>query len=344
MMGRRLAGKTAEESSRGLKHVTTRDRDVRLGDACVAPGQQQSLDLAVARLPTGTWLSLPIQVICGSRPGPRLWLTATIHGEELNGLEIIRRVMEKVDVRDFAGVLVVAPVMNVLGFINQTRTLPDGSDLNRAFPGSPDGSLAERLAHFFMQEVVSQCDYGIDLHSGANNRLNPPQIRARLDDPETRRLAEAFAAPILVDAKASKGSLRAAAVKAGNRVLLFEGGEPLRYNHESLSAGTDGVLRVLHALEMLPVAPEPPRTPPVQVSSDAQWLKAPRCGILRLCVDVADQVRKDDTLGVVADALGDNAEEICAPFDGVVIGVTLNPLVAKDGGILHLAKRVSSDS
>lgn len=310
-----------------------------LGEYVIEPGQRRSLELPVAQLPTGTWLSLPIQVICGVRPGPSLWLTATIHGEELNGLEIARRVLEKLDPSDFGGVLVVAPVMNVLGFMNQTRTLPDGSDLNRSFPGSSNGSLAERLAHFFMHEVVSRCDYGIDLHSGANNRLNPPQIRADLADPETRRLAEAFAAPILMNAKLAKGSLRAAAVKAGKRVLLFEGGEPLRYNEESLSSGADGVLRVLHALKMISTAPQPPRARPVEVTADDEWVKAPRCGVLRLQVNVQDEVRKTDELGVVTDVLGGNPEEIHAPFDGVVIGVTLNPFVAKDGGVLHLAKR-----
>ncbi len=152
---------------------------VTLADVCIEPGERRSVDLPVTRLPTGSWLSLPIHVICGVRPGPRVWLSATIHGEELNGLEIVRRVLEKLNPRDFAGHLIVTPVMNVLGFMNQTRSLPDGSDLNRAFPGSSEGSLAERLAHCFMEQVVAQCDYGIDLHSGANNRLNPPQILRR---------------------------------------------------------------------------------------------------------------------------------------------------------------------
>ncbi len=163
---------------------------------------------------------------------------------------------------------------------------------------------------------------------------------ADLDDPETRRLAEAFAAPILMNAELAKGSLRAAAVKAGKRVLLFEGGEPLRYNQDSLVAGTDGVLRVLHALNMLSTAPRPPKRPPVEVTAEDDWVKAPRCGLLRLDVGVQDEVRKQDRIGVVSDALGEDAEEIHAPFDAVVIGVTLNPFVAKDGGVVHLAKRV----
>lgn len=340
-MAQRL-NEPADSEPDGARTTDLQPSEILLGDRRVRAGERQTIDLPVAKLPTGTWLSLPLYVVCGARPGPRLWLTATIHGEELNGLEIIRRVLERIDAREFAGILIAAPVMNVLGFMNQTRTLPDGSDLNRSFPGSSDGSLAERLGDFFMKEVVSQCDYGIDLHSGANNRLNPPQIRADLSDPETRRLGVAFGAPILMDVEASKGSLRSAAVEAGKRVLLFEGGEPLRYNEESLRAGSDGVQRVLHALKMLSTAPKVPQNPTVEVAVDDQWVKAPRCGILRLDVAVQDEVRKNDRLGVVGDVLGENPEEIFAPFDGIVVGITLNPYVAKNGGVLHLAKRVSS--
>ena len=323
-------------TSDGLGHV----RGIKIGDFAIGPGQRRSLDLPVAQLPTGSWLSVPMEVICGVRSGPRVWLTATIHGDELNGLEIIHRVLKQLDVKNFGGVLVVAPVMNILGFMNQTRTLPDGSDLNRSFPGSRNGSLAERLGRFFTDEVVSKCSYGIDLHSGANNRLNPPQIRADLADAVTRRLAAAFAAPITMDAAQTEGSLRTAAVSSGNRVLLFEGGEPLRYNEDSLRSGTEGVLRVLHALQMHDGEPRPPDSPSIELSADDEWVKAPRCGILRLNVTVMDEVHKGEKLGVVADVLGAKAQDVVAPFDGFVIGISLNPLVAKDGGVLHLAKRV----
>lgn len=308
--------------------------------AFVNAGEERSLDLPIVGLPTGTQLTIPLEVICGVRPGPRVWLTATVHGEELNGLEIIRRVLQHIDAQDFAGVLVAAPVMNVLGFLNQTRTLPDGTDLNRAFPGSKKGSMAERIAHFFMEEIVSQCSFGIDLHSGANNRLNPPQIRADLDDPQTRRLAEAFAAPITMNADQADGTLRHAAVGAGNRVLLFEGGEPLRFNDDSLQAGSDGVLRVLKALDMLPESFAPPIGSPTVICGDDCWVKAPRCGIFRPKVQVNDDVKMNDSLGSVADVLGDNEVPVLAPFDGLIIGTTLNPFVAQGGGIVHIAKRV----
>lgn len=312
---------------------------IQIGEQVINAGEQRSFEVPIVELPTGTWLTMPMHVVCGSAEGPSLWLTATIHGEELNGLEIIHRVLSYIQPQDFAGALIAAPVMNVLGFFNQKRTLPDGSDLNRSFPGSPDGSIAERIAHFFLSQIAAQCSYGIDLHSGANNRINPPQIRANLDDMETRRLAEAFAAPITMNAADAKGTLRSAAIDAGNRVLLFEGGEPLRYNEDSLSAGTSGVLRVLEELDMLKQAPVQPAETSIEVTAEDYWIKAPRCGILRLEAGILDQVKADQHLGVVADVLGNKPEHIVAPFDGVIIGMTLNPFVAKGGGVLHLGRR-----
>lgn len=156
--------------------VAPRRQEVVIAGNIISPGQRRSIDIPVAQFTMGTRLSLPIEVICGARPGPRVWLSATIHGEELNGLEIIRRVLEKLDPQAFAGALIAAPVMNAIGFMNQTRTLPDGSDLNRAFPSAADGSIAEQLAHFFVTEIVSQCSCGIDLHSGANHASTRPRF------------------------------------------------------------------------------------------------------------------------------------------------------------------------
>lgn len=304
------------------------------------PGCRMSLDLSAASLPTGSRLSLPVHALCGDRPGPRVLLTATTHGDELNGLEIIHRVLKRVTPEGLSGSIIAVPVMNVLGFMDQTRTLPDGSDLNRSFPGSPKGSVAEQLADFFMREIAEQCEFGIDLHSGANNRLNPPQIRAALDDPQTRQMAEAFGAPLIMNTPLASGSLRAAALKRGIRALLFEGGEPLRFNRDALECGEAGVMRVLHFLRMIKHSPYPPSEPSVEVLPDAIWLKAPRCGILRPHVEVNQVVHAGDVVGVVSDVLGDGPEDVIAPFEGMVIGITLNPFVAKDGGILHLAKRL----
>ncbi|MFW6198438.1 MAG: M14 family metallopeptidase, partial [Acidobacteriota bacterium] len=161
-----------------------------IGGERVAPGETRRLDLPVARLPTQQMLSLPVKVLHGSRPGPRLWLSAAIHGDEVNGVEIIRRVLDAVRPEELAGTVVAVPIVNVFGFVQQSRYLPDRRDLNRSFPGSRRGSLAARLARLFLTEVVERCSHGIDLHTGSLHRSNLPQVRGDLDDPETRRCAE----------------------------------------------------------------------------------------------------------------------------------------------------------
>ncbi|HEV8630243.1 MAG TPA: succinylglutamate desuccinylase/aspartoacylase family protein, partial [Thermoanaerobaculia bacterium] len=235
---------------------------LRIGDKQVPPGAAVRVDLPVSRLFTGGWLSLPVTVLHGTRPGPRLWVDAAIHGDELNGMEIIRRVLELLDPQRLAGVLIAVPVVNVFGFVQQTRYLPDRRDLNRSFPGSPRGSMAARLAHLFLEQVVAKCQYGIDLHTGSQHRTNLPQIRAQLADPETRRIAEAFAAPMMFAATEIPGSLRAAARRRGAHLLVYEAGEPLRFDEAAIRLGVDGVLRVLAAVGMWEHVEEapPPRS------------------------------------------------------------------------------------
>ncbi len=179
-----------------------------INDVVVEPGQCQRLELPIARLPTHTMLSLPITIVNGVQPGPRLWLSAAIHGDEINGVEMIRQVLAQVDPGQLKGTLIAVPIVNVFGFIEQSRYLPDRRDLNRSFPGSSRGSLASRLAHLFMQEVVSRCTHGIDLHTASQHRTNWPQIRANLQDRETHRCAQAFGTPVIIHAATRDGGAR----------------------------------------------------------------------------------------------------------------------------------------
>jgi predicted deacylase len=311
----------------------------------IAPGQRQRLELPVARLPTDTMMSLPITVINGAHPGPRLWLSAAIHGDEINGVEIIRQVLTQVNAKQLRGTLVTAPIVNVFGFIEQSRYLPDRRDLNRSFPGSPRGSLASRLAHLFMQEVVSRCTHGIDLHTASHHRTNWPQIRANLHDAETRRCAQAFGAPLIIHAATRDGSLRQAAAKKNIPILLYEAGEALRFDPEAIRVGVEGVLRVMSLLGM-----SPPLSPPAARGadrpqgtivplevSDTKWVRTPCSGILHSEVTLGQRVTKKQKLGVVADAFGDKPVKIVAPFKGIVIGATQNPLVNQGDGIFHIA-------
>lgn len=311
-----------------------------IGGVPVRCGQRQRLEVPVARLPTETWLSLPVEVVHGSRPGPRIWLSAAVHGDEINGVEIIRQVLERLDPEALRGAVIAVPIVNVYGFIDQSRYLPDRRDLNRSFPGSARGSLAARLAHLFMTEVVSPCAYGIDLHTGSNHRTNLPQLRANLRDPEARRLAEAFGAPVVIDAHSRDGSLRQAAAERGIHVLVYEAGEPLRFDPEGIQLGVRGILRVLSALRIRRrTKRSKPR--PFCTVSQSRWIRARQSGILRLETQLGERVQRRQRLGSIANAFGDNLISVKAPFDGLIIGHTNNPLVNQGDAVVHLATTAS---
>jgi hypothetical protein len=301
----------------------------------IGPGERRRLEIPVARLFTQTMLSLPVTVVTGTSGGPRLWLDAALHGDELNGAEVIRRVLDKLRPERLRGTVVAVPIVNVFGFVQQSRYLPDRRDLNRSFPGSARGSLAARLAHLFMNEVVARCTHGIDIHTGSHHRTNLPQVRANLDDPETARCARAFSAPLTIHAGAIKGSLRHAAAGRGIPILVYEAGEPQRFNDDAIRAGVSGVLRVMAALGMVPRVPgRAPRSVEVR---DTLWERSPRSGILHLRARLGQTVRENEPLCAIADAFGDEQVQVGASCDGIVIGRTNNPLVHRGDAIVHLA-------
>jgi predicted deacylase len=302
----------------------------------IKPGERRRLEIPVGQLPTGTGLSLPIVVVNGKKPGPTMWISAAVHGDEVNGVEIIGGVLEKLTPGELHGCLLTVPIVNVFGFNAQSRYLPDRRDLNRSFPGSERGSLAARIAFLFMQEVVRKCQYGIDLHTGSNHRTNLPQVRANLHDDQTRQLAEAFAAPVIMHAAAIDGSLRKAATDAGARTIVYEAGEPLRFDDNAISLGRDGVLRVLAALGMLKSAPRK-KGPHSALIAKTSWVRALNSGILRLDTKLGARVAARQQLGLVADAFGEDAAPLLAPEDGLVIGHTNNPLVQQGEAVVHLA-------
>lgn len=303
----------------------------------VLPGETRRLELPVARLPTHTMLHLPVTVMVGQRDGARLWLSAALHGDELNGMEIIRRVLQRVSPDRLRGVLLAVPIVNVFGFVTQSRYLPDRRDLNRSFPGSRTGSLAARTANMFLTEIVGRCTHGIDLHTAAPPRANLPQVRANLRDPETLRCAAAFGAPVMLHAKAPTGSLRGVATRRGIPLVMYEAGEPMRFNPEAIRPGVAGVLRVMAELGMISRrnAPRPQRS---TVANRSKWLRAPQSGVLYLRTRLGRRVVGGRTLGTISDPLGESTVPFRAPFDGVIIGQTNNPLVHKGDAILHLAE------
>lgn len=310
-----------------------------IGERQVAPGRRELVELPVARLFTGSLLSLPVVVIHGRAPGPRVWLSAAIHGDEINGIEIVSAVLRRLDPRRLRGTVLAVPVVNVFGLVHQTRYLPDRRDLNRSFPGSPRGSLAARLAHLFLAEVVHRSTHGIDLHTGSLHRTNLPQLRVDLADPEARRLAHGFGAPLAIQSTLIRGSLREAAATAGVTYLLYEAGEPLRFDPRAIEVGRAGVLRVLGALGMWDDAPAP--EPPPAEAHQSRWLRAGRSGVFHLDAALGDRVTRGQVLGAISDPVSDpfarHQRKLRAPAAGMVIGFTNNPLVHQGDALIHLA-------
>ncbi len=262
-----------------------------IGSVRIRPGLQRALALPITRLVTGADVDLPIRVVHGREDGPVIWINAAIHGDEAVGVEVVRQVLAGLDPKTLRGTLIAIPIVNVLGFMNGNRYLPDRRDLNRSFPGAARGSLAGRIAHLMMTEVVAKCEVGIDLHTGSDRRSNLPQIRADLDDPGTRDLALAFAAPVMLAAPLRDGSLRSAARDRGAKVLLYEAGEAWRMDDWAIDAGVIGVRRVLAKLEMTdPLDEEPPAASVECVRSG--WVRARGTGMLHLDVDLGQRVAR----------------------------------------------------
>lgn len=313
----------------------SRNRPVTVAGETVAPGTRTSIEIPVADLYTSTQVSMPVQVVNGRRSGPRLFICAAVHGDELNGVEIIRRLMKRKALASIKGTLIAVPVVNVHGFLNQSRYLPDRRDLNRSFPGSARGSIASRLAHKFVKEVVSKCDYGIDLHTGAIDRANLPQIRANLDDARTADLAKAFGAPVIVNAKIRDGSLRACAAEQGIPVVVYESGEALRFDETSIRAGIRGVLNIMAWIGMIPSSKRK-KTLPV-VARTSRWLRAPMSGIVTQKAELGEAIAKGQRLALMTDPLGDAEEPVTATFDGIVIGRSNLPLAHEGDALFHIA-------
>lgn len=312
--------------------------DLEIGGIVVAAGQRQTIDLPVAPMYTHDDLSISAQVVRGKRPGPILFISAAIHGDEINGVEIIRRVLQHRALKNIKGTLIAIPIVNVYGFLNHTRYLPDGRDLNRSFPGSAKGSLTGRVAYTFVNDIVSKCTHGIDLHTGARHRSNFPQIRADLDDPAAFAMTEAFGVPLAIDAKIRDGSLRECAGDAGIPVILYEAGEALRFEEVDIRAGVKGIINVMRSIGMLPPSRSKKQRPAPIVSDQTNWLRAPESGILRTFVPLGAKIVKGQVIAMVADPMGASETPIVAPDNGVVIGRTNLPLVYEGDATFHIAQ------
>lgn len=311
---------------------------LRINGNVVPPGTRASMDVPIGRLHTHAPVTMPVHVIHSKKPGPRLFVCAAVHGDEIIGVEVIRRLLKLPVMDNLRGALIAVPVVNALGFIHHSRYLPDRRDLNRSFPGSEKGSLTARLAHLFMREIVANATHGIDIHSGTLHRANLPQIRANLSDPETARLARAFDVPVLLNANVRDGSLRQVAAEQGIPMLLYEAGEALRFDERSILAGVHGIVGVMRALEMLKPSKKTRAPNKPIIANSSTWIRAPQSGILRTLTELGRYIQKGEILGMIADPFGLQELEIIAPAEGMIIGLINLPLVNEGEALFHLAR------
>jgi len=312
-------------------------KPIEIAGVTVKPGSRQSIDIPLPSFYTNSSVNMPVHVIHGRRPGPVLLVSAAVHGDEINGVEIIRRLLVKKSIDRIKGTLIAIPVVNVYGFVSKSRYLPDRRDLNRSFPGFENGSMASRLAHVVMTQILPHVTHIIDLHTGAVNRENLPQIRAKLrDNPELETLARAFGVPVILNAEFLENSFRAAAFDKGIGVLLYEAGEALRFDEVSIRAGVRGVLQVMIELGMRPRSRRP-RKVESMVANTSRWVRAGQSGILRSLAGTGTKVQEGDLLAYINNPLGENTEELISPISGIIIGKTNLPLVFAGEALFNIA-------
>jgi predicted deacylase len=309
--------------------------DVVIGGIRVGLGEQRDIRLKISETYTGDTIAVPVRVIRGKLPGPRVFVTAGVHGDEVNGVGIVHDLMFGEPITLLRGTLVLVPVVNVFGFENHERYLPDRRDLNRSFPGNASGSLASRVAHTIMKEIIRPSDYGLDLHTAAFQRTNFPNVRADTSLREVKRIAYAFGCSLVVEGSGPDGSLRKEACKAGVPTVILEAGEPWKLEPSVLEIGLRGIRNVLKDLEMIPGEPI---IPVLQVRIPrSEWLRAEVGGILRFHVAPGEVVSRGQPIATNFDLLGTNQNTLKSPADGIILGLTTMPAVKPGEPICHIA-------
>lgn len=311
---------------------------ISFGDFEVFPGESKRIELPISKLLTQNLISIPVHVVYGEKPGPTLCLSSTLHGDEICGVEIIRQVLPEIHPAGLHGILIYVPIVNVFGFMNNSRYLPDRRDLNRCFPGSDRGSMASRLAYLYTEEIIKKCTYAIDFHTASAGKINYPQVRANLDDPKTLAFAKSFQAPVMIHAKNITGSLRETATKNNCQMIVFEGGEVNRFNPYAVEVGVDGTFHVLKSLKMIQTTKEI-QTRRTEKFVSAKWVRASKSGLFQFLEKLGSRVKRGERIGVISNIFGDVISHVTAPNDGMIIGMSTNPKVYQGDAIIHLARK-----
>jgi len=300
----------------------------------IRPGEFKEININIARLPSRTQIDTPIYVYRAVQPGPVLALTAGMHGDEINGMEIVRRIIDAGHNRVARGTTVCMPIINVYGFLNYSREVPDGKDVNRSFPGSKLGSLASRVAYHMTNDIIPNIDFGVDFHTGGAMRANYPQVRCMMQEPKNVELANAFNAPFTIDSPFRPHSLRQTAAKKGKNIIVYEGGESLRMDHHAIEEGVNGTLRLMKHLNMIDWAPEAKHENKIIWSSS--WARARTAGLFLPAIQCGDLVHKSQLIGTLTDPFGEFKEQIKSPSTGYVVGLNNNPVVNAGDALMHI--------
>ena len=300
----------------------------------IHPGEYKEIDINIARLPSHTVIDTPIYVSRGLEEGPVLALTAGMHGDEINGMEIVRRMIDSGLNVPKRGVTVCMPIVNVYGFLNYSRDVPDGKDINRSFPGNKSGSLASRVAYNLMREVIPFIDVGIDFHTGGAMRTNYPQVRAVLKDSTNTELANAFHAPFTIDSPFRPNSLRKEASRKGKNIIVYEGGESLRFDQQAIEEGISGTLRLMKYLKMIEWAPDP--TEENRVIWSTSWIRARNAGLFQSNVKCGQLVHEGEWVGTITDPFGEFKEQVVSREKGYIIGLNNIPVINVGDALMHI--------
>ena len=309
----------------------------------IAPGKSVTLTFEVAKLHTRNTLEVPVIIERSKKPGPTVLMTAGIHGDEVNGVEIVRQIIAKGINKPKRGTTICVPVINVFGFLNMNRLFPDGRDLNRVFPGNSNGSLASRVAHFVMTELVPHVDFAMDFHTGGSDRFNAAQIRIVKDNPRLTELAHVFGAPFIYYSQNLNKTFRNACDKAGIPMLLFEGGKSFNIHNTITNTGVNGVKRVLHHLGMLKTkfTVSSPKVNAV-VIKESKWLRAKYSGMFKATITINAKVNKGDVLGNITDPYGSFNYFVKAPHTGYVFNVNESPIIYQGDAIFHISTEIEN--
>lgn len=321
--------------------VVEENKNIIIGGQYVSPGEEKLLKINIDRLPTGTLIDIPVYVFNSKKPGPTILVQAGLHGDEINGIETVRRMMAEKRFNVNKGAVIAVPILNIFGFIHYSRDVPNGKDVNRSFPGTKTGSMASRMAYHYVNEIMHQIDYGIDLHTGGGQRHNFPQIRYTVEDEISKKLAEVFNAPISFPSKLIKGSFRNAAYRLKKPTIVFEAGESMRFDDVSILEGMQGILNVLKHFEMISKT-EPnyvERNKTIDLTS-RRWLRAPTAGMFIPKITNGSEITKGQILGIITDTFAKRTKQIKAPFDGYILCVNHQAVINQGEALFHVGMAI----